>query len=287
MPVRRFSAILILVLALLGPTGWSGLPASDASAPVLVVVELFTSEGCSSCPPAESLLSVLEMSQPVEGVEVVALSLHVDYWDGLGWKDPFSSPEFTRRQQGYASRFNNDGLYTPQMVIDGREELVGANRRTAIEAIRRQARQPRASVSLELDSQDAGRRSVGARVRVDDLPAANGPLEVVLAVTESELASDITAGENVGRKLRHTAVVRELRVIGELDSATADGVSFETDLLLDPDWKRDNVRVIVFVQERVGRRIVGSAVSDVRRTDGDRRARTPGGAARGPSSRPR
>ena len=106
-----------------------------------VVVELFTSEGCSSCPPADRLLARLEREQPVEGAEVVALAQHVDYWNDLGWADPFSSHEASERQGEYAEAFGKDGVYTPQMIVDGRTEFPGGQSGKAFETIRR----PRAS----------------------------------------------------------------------------------------------------------------------------------------------
>jgi hypothetical protein len=106
-----------------------------------VLVELFTSEGCSTCPPADKFLIALDQTQPIEGVQVIALSKHVDYWNHEGWKDPFSSAEFTHRQAEYARAFGDkDGVYTPQMIVDGRIQFVGSQSKTALQAIANAAR---------------------------------------------------------------------------------------------------------------------------------------------------
>ena len=120
---------------------------AGAAPRVPVLVELFTSEGCSSCPPADALLAELAASQPVDGVEIVPMSLHVDYWDDLGWRDPFDSPAFSERQRAYASAFREESIYTPELVIDG-DAHFAANRQRAIEAIARAAKATRAELKL-------------------------------------------------------------------------------------------------------------------------------------------
>src|ERR1700758_1874902 len=107
------------------------------SAAPVVIVELFTSEGCSSCPPADQLLKKLSEEQPIHGAQVVALEEHVDYWNHLGWRDPFSDVEFSRRQEQYSGVFRNDGVYTPQMIVDGQVEFTGSREGRAREAIER------------------------------------------------------------------------------------------------------------------------------------------------------
>lgn len=121
-----------------------------------VIVELFTSEGCSSCPPADILLSKLETLQPVEGAEIIGLEEHVDYWNHDGWVDPYSDPEWTLRQQEYVERFKGKSPYTPQMVVDGQSQFVGYNARDALKAIREDAKQTRMQVSITTEG--AGRK---------------------------------------------------------------------------------------------------------------------------------
>jgi hypothetical protein len=176
-----------------------------------VIVELFTSEGCSSCPPADEVLARLERTQPVEGAEIIALGEHVDYWNYIGWSDPFSSPVFSQRQGAYAEAFGRDGNYTPQMVVDGRAEFVGSNWNKAVAAIANAARAPKADVQISPARKASG--AISLQVRASNLPAvtASDTVDLLLAITESDLSSNVTRGENTGRRLNHRTVVRYLR----------------------------------------------------------------------------
>src|SRR5438132_8543629 len=142
--------------------------AATAPKPTPVLVELFTSEGCSSCPPADALLRTLADAQPIAGAEIIALSQHVDYWDRLGWKDRFSSAAFTNRQQQYGRAFNIGSIYTPQMVVDGREQFVGSDASRARRAIGTALSAPHAVVSIALDL--TGPDRVAVTVTARDLP---------------------------------------------------------------------------------------------------------------------
>jgi len=271
--VVALAAFAVAFTALRGPRGRkpetpsvAGEASAVAHAPgdgkrTPVVIELFTSEGCSSCPPADALLARLEREQPVAGAEVVALAQHVDYWNNLGWADPFSSHEFSERQSEYAGAFGNDGVYTPQMIVDGRTEFPGGESGKAFETIAQAAREPKAEVSLaraaeQADAGDALRLSV----RVMRLPKLTDgdAADVLLAVTESDLSSDVARGENAGRRLTHVCVVRALTKIGYVSAATPP---FEADpvVALDKNWRRETLRAVVFLQEHTSRRVVGAA----------------------------
>jgi len=235
---------------------------ADANA-TPVVVELFTSEGCSSCPPADEVLSRLDKMQPIKGVEVIALGEHVDYWNRLGWTDPYSSEDFSRRQSRYSDAFNQDSVYTPQMIVDGRDEFAGGNMERARTAIAKAAQAPKANVQLasSQNSEATNSRAVKLLLHVSDLPrlTAGDIAEVLLAITENNLRSEVSRGENAGRYLRHSAVVRQLTALGEI-GGSQNSFEAEPTVNLDNGWQRDNLRAVAFVQERGTRRVLGAAV---------------------------
>lgn len=224
-----------------------------------VVVELFTSEGCSSCPPADALLARLAAQQPVAGAEVLALEEHVDYWNHLGWADPFSSREFTARQEAYEQRFDAGSVYTPQMVVDGHTELVGSQEWRARQSIAQAAQQTKTPVKLAAVE---GRVPIGAlQVSVGRLSgaAAGDKVEVFLAITEAGLHSAVTRGENAGEDLHHSPIVRVLRKIGDANPQKDTAFSASPSLNLATSWKRENLHAVVFIQEQKSRRILGAA----------------------------
>jgi hypothetical protein len=241
--------------------GNTGTDSGSKRARVPVVVELFTSEGCSSCPPADALLARMDETQPVEGAEVIALAQHVDYWNQLGWADPFSSSEFSDRQGEYARAFGRDGVYTPQMVVDGRAEFAGGDSDKAFDAVAQAAREPKAEVVLSrADAQTKADADAPVRlgVRVEKSPKLSDgdAADVLLAITEGGLASDVSRGENTGRKLRHVGVVRRLTKLGELG---AGAFSSEASVAVEKGWRRENLRAVVFLQERASKRVVGAS----------------------------
>ncbi len=217
-----------------------------AKSPVLV--ELFTSEGCSSCPPADRLLTSLDKDQMVNGAEVITLGFHVDYWDHGGWRDRFSSAEYTRRQEAYVRRFGLDSSYTPQAVIDGAVEAVGNNRESVKDAINSAAASPKAVISAEI---------VGDKLRIElsEIPAKQAST-VYLAAAENGLVSNVSGGENSGSQLSHVSVVREMRVVGKLDAGQTTA-KMEAALPVNSAWKAPNLRYVVFVQENASLKILG------------------------------
>ena len=231
-----------------------------------VVVELFTSEGCSSCPPADQMLSRLESPRnpsvvrgklaPISipaGVEVIALGEHVDYWDQLGWKDRFSSPLFSARQQDYGRAFHLESVYTPEMVVNGQREVLGSDSSAIREAIGRAAREPQAQVAISMTSAQT------VSFSVSKLPPGSHEADILLGVTESGLVTPVFGGENNGRQLRHTAVVRSLTSLGRLDPARPGEYTATAQLNLRGDWVRSNLKLVLFVQDRVTRHILGAA----------------------------
>ncbi|HTV46246.1 MAG TPA: DUF1223 domain-containing protein [Stellaceae bacterium] len=233
----KCSCLLALVPAFLSLCVAAG-PAGAAAPPI--VVELFTSEGCSSCPPADALLARLA-TRP----DVLALSFDVDYWNSLGWKDPFSSPAATARQRHYAELFGLATVYTPQMVVDGSWEVVGSDRQ-AVEHALDAARQRPAAVPVRLVL-DHGAARIG-------LGAADRPVSAaVWLIGFDRRAQDrVSRGENAGRMLTHIDVVRGMTRIGDYTGAAraiASAIPWRTD------------RVAALLQAADGR-ILGAAVAD-------------------------
>ncbi|MEZ5293869.1 MAG: DUF1223 domain-containing protein [Vicinamibacterales bacterium] len=243
---------------------WTSRASARAEGPrTPVIVELFTSEGCSSCPPADRLLRHLAEAQPVEGAEVIVLSEHVDYWNRLGWKDPFSSSVFTGRQEAYVSRLGAESLYTPQAVVDGMFEMIGNDQPAVLEAVAKAARRPK--VPLDVAVASAGADAI--RVTVRSGPISGSRLDLLIAVTERDLSVKVTRGENARKTLAHTGVVRVVRSATGLDGRLAlDTPPLE--LALDRRWSREALRVIAFAQSAGQGPVLGIGTAAVPAPDG-------------------
>ena len=256
------ASLLALSLAAIGYAPASrnqSSPAESTRKPVLV--ELFTSEGCSDCPPADTLLQKLDALQPVHDAEIIPIEEHVDYWNQGGWYDPYSSHDWTARQMIYTPTTDKTGPYTPEMVVDGEAKFVGSNGRKALDAIQQAAARPETEIAIT-PSGPAEKNSRDFTVSVGKLDGdtSGDTAEVWLAVTQDGLHSSVSRGENAGRSLTHIATLRSLHKIGDIKSAS-DAATF-TDhprVKFDSHWDAANLHVIVFVQERKSHQVIGVA----------------------------
>jgi len=230
-----------------------------------VLVELFTSEGCSSCPPADALLQQLEQQQPVPGAEIIAIEEHVDYWNHDGWIDPFSSPEWTQRQQSYVALLKKDS-YTPELVVNGRSQFVGNNAQQAELEIQGAAGGLKTEVTIASGSAGSkGSQQFSVSVGKMQQKTAGDVAEVWLAVTEDGLHSSVSLGENAGHVLHHVATLRSLHKLGVAD-ANGASASFTAEPVVkfNSQWNVENLHVTVFVQEKKSRQILGAASTKIK-----------------------
>jgi len=258
-------AALVSLFSVLSVTAWMLARAPDSASEVSgrtpVFVELFTSEGCSSCPPADRFLETLDR-QPVAGAEMIVLSEHVDYWNHIGWKDPYSNHLYSERQSTYGKRFGLDSVYTPQMVVDGSSEFVGSNPSLADKAFAKALGVPKISVHAFLISADPS----GVLVHLDTgaLEPSFGAreAEVQIAVALSRAESQVSSGENAGHRLTHVSVVRSLTKVGILKRGQS--LSQDVHVNLGSASESHNLRLIAFLQEPQQGRVLGAALLPVR-----------------------
>lgn len=219
---------------------------------VPVLVELFTSEGCSDCPPADALLAQFDSKQPVAGAQVIVLSEHVTYWNRLGWRDPFSLDAMTGRQEEYVRRFGLESSYTPQMVVDGATQFVGSNARALVTAVTDAARKPKQSLAIEKSAWNRGSASFTLHGNV---PAG---AKVVVVLAADAMHQEVSAGENAGRTLHHVAVVRVMKEFGD---EVADGhpLKLSGGDLNHNDETNGPVRLVVFMVDRKTGQVLGAS----------------------------
>jgi hypothetical protein len=258
--MRFHTSVSLFLLAILA-CGVS-LPAHAADQPgrTPVLIELFTSEGCSSCPPADAQLQQLDRAQPVPGVDLIVLSEHVDYWDSQGWKDPYSSAAITERQATYVSHFALKSSYTPEMVIDGRAECVGGDPAALSQAMEKAHAGEKVAVHVSNATIDSA-GIVHAHVEIEGSADAKhkGKVNVALALDHAE--SQVKRGENEGRKLTHVAVVLEMKPIGQFEPGKP--FSQDVQIKLKPGRDPAHLRVIAFVQENGPGAVLGAAQQSI------------------------
>ena len=240
-------ALLLTMLLATAP-----ILAQQARTPVLV--ELFTSEGCSSCPPADALIARLQHDQPVPNADIIVLGEHVDYWDQLGWHDRFSSHDLTERQTEYAQRLNVEDPYTPQMVVDGTAQFTGNDSTQALRAIALSARTPKLALTLSTPALDGNRINLSVSSATANLPRA----DLIAALVETTASTQVAQGENKGRTLHHVSIVRDMRKIGTTKQL-ASPLFFS--FLVPKDAPLMNLRIIVFVQQPNQGAVIAAASS--------------------------
>jgi len=229
---------------------------NDSRRPVLV--ELFTSEGCSSCPPADNLLSALDAEQPIPGVEAIVLSEHVTYWDHEGWRDPFSMDEVTDRQKSYDDTFGQSQVYTPQAVVDGDVQVLGSDQEKLVKAVEAAAADPKEE--LTIDNAAWTGDGVSFVIHHGDLAAGKSKQELTAILAEDETETSVKSGENAGKTLRNVAVVRTLK---ELNPATDGALTLK--LPGEDKHASGSVRLVVVASDKHSGRVLGVAEKTVAR----------------------
>jgi hypothetical protein len=259
-PVHLIAMIGAITFALGAGTLFAGERAafsqsSASSEDTPVVLELFTSEGCSSCPPADELLSRLGALT----TGVIPLAYHVDYWDSLGWSDPFSSSQWTMRQVEYVRAMQLSGSYTPQIVINGRWQCVGSDPNRIARAIATaRATPPPGVVTVRATPPAAGSHQLNVSVSAHIIrTAGDKSLIVVVAIYENGLMAKIDGGENRGHRVRYDYTVRKIIPAFELRPTAGSALENELSVDLDPSWKLDHLGVAAFIQDETSLAIDG------------------------------
>jgi hypothetical protein len=251
--IRSLSTAMLAVV--LSPAILSQATSTPSTSPnpSAVLVELFTSEGCSDCPPSDELLRQVNGRSTAAGQLIVGISEHISYWNGLGWKDPFSAERYTSRQNDYGTHFGLESVYTPQMVVNGREQFVGSDRRALQAALATESQ--RKQISLRIDSAQIKDNSVTFTYTASDLPQ-KGALQLVAVLVDDMDQSSVLRGENSGRKLMHVAVARAFAPLATLRETGQHA----TTLPLPPSFLSTpgaGHHLVLFAQQGSGGPIVG------------------------------
>lgn len=246
-----------LMLRSTSPSPASALAAAPPAAGSIAVVELFTSQGCSSCPPADRLLSAIA-AEPAFAGKVVPLAYHVDYWDYIGWTDPFSSADWSARQKQYAQAYNTNRIYTPQLVVNGTDEMTGSEERRVRAAIAKAlAEKPPVDLDLSVEKTASGLR---AKITASHAEALPRDADVLVALVENGLVTKVGRGENGGRTLKNDAVVRRLQRAFALGAAPGGRATGSVDLPVGEAAPGRKLGVAAFAQDPKTQAIQGGAI---------------------------
>ena len=223
---------------------------SDKTPEPVVIIELFTSQGCSSCPSADKLLASL--AQNTDGKEIYALSFHVSYWNRLGWKDPYSSEQFTQRQKKYGAVMNLQTIYTPQMIVNGEYEFVGSSKSKADYNVNKALEKPM-DIDLEMKNVKVDGETLSFQYNLDETAIGHF---LNIAIVEKSVENYVPRGENRGLTLKHENVVRQFKTIY---SKQAETIKLEIDNSIDPK----NSSLIVYLQDKKSLRIYGASKTEL------------------------
>ena len=246
-PIRTLAATFLALCAA------TTVVAQPAAKPSVVLVELFTSEGCSSCPPADALLRQIDRTQTSSGQLIVGISEHVTYWNSLGWSDPFSSSIYTDRQNSYGRAFNLDSVYTPQMVVNGSDQFVGSDKASLIRSIQRQA-SGNEPVTLSISSVNRSGDKLAVTFSASGAIPTNGT-DIIAVLADDTDQSSVQRGENSGRTLTHVAVARSLTRVATLKSAEEKTISVALPASFQPTQHH---HLILFAQAPGYGRVLGA-----------------------------
>jgi hypothetical protein len=260
-PLRGMTFIKsFAILALVGFLTAGNSRAADTHGATPVLVELFTSEGCSSCPPADAWLQRMDAAQPLPGAELIVLSEHVDYWNHDGWKDPYSSSFVTERQSDYVRALGLQTPYTPQVIVDGATDLHLTDDQAMEQTFQKAVASPKVPVRITSAIFDPANPTVlRAHVEVDG-DSAGESADIYDAIALSHAESQVLRGENGGKHLTHVAVVQELTKIGKMQKGKT--FSRDIEIKLKPGTDPKNIRLVVFAQKSGPGKVLGAALQE-------------------------
>jgi hypothetical protein len=253
-------AVFLLTTAALVPNDL----AADDSSGTPILVELFTSEGCSSCPPADELLAKMDALQPIPGAQLIVLSEHVDYWNHDGWTDPFSSASMTERQTDYVRMLGLKSPFTPQMLVDGTNELQIQDPQNTLKVLQQAAASPKIPLRLNSVTVDTGSPLNIQGHAAADANSLKHKADVFVAIALDHAESQVSRGENSGRHLAYVAVVTQIAKIGKLEPGKPFDQDFHLKLRL-PATDSTGIRIVVFAQESGPGKILAAALTKAAR----------------------
>ena len=264
--IAAFVAIVAFLSEMSQPSLAKALPGRDDRArqgstgtyQPFALVELFTSQGCSSCPPADQLLREVDREARKQGKRVFPLSFHVDYWNRLGWRDPFSDSSYSERQRSYARRVSGGRVYTPQIVVNGSYDVLGSDSSSLRHRVREMLQHSsRVRVDLRIERRESSTKACASLRGSEGASLRNslGDLALNLVLVERNLKTTVTRGENAGRRLHHDNVVREIQA---LDAGTCTVFQHPKGL------HKSNASIVAFAQSRDNLRVLGATRRDLR-----------------------